>query len=265
MFADHPLTGLTVPGSVQDLARGRAIRPVWHNSAGGLAFLIGDGPDEFVKWAPAGSPLNLPAEADRLAWASRYVTVPRPLRAGTDEAGSWLVTTVLPGRSAVQEPWSSDPRTAVTAIGAGLRALHETLPVAGCPFDWTAETRLADARRRAAAGLIDPAGWHEDHQSLTLAGALAELASIPATGRLVVCHGDSCAPNTMLSDDGRWSAHVDLSDLGVADRWADLAIATWSATWNYGPGWEQLLLDAYGIEADPERTRYYRLLWSLGP
>ena len=31
-----------------------------------------------------------------------------------------------------------------------------------------------------------------------------------------------------------------------------------------GTGWEQVLLDAYGIKPDAERTRYYRLLWDLG-
>jgi len=61
-------------------------------------------------------------------------------------------------------------------------------------------------------------------------------------------------------DDGRWSAHVDLGDLGLADRWADLAIATWNVTLNYGPGWESLLLDAYGVAADAARIEYYRLL-----
>jgi kanamycin kinase len=76
----------------------------------------------------------------------------------------------------------------------------------------------------------------------------------------VVCHGDSCAPNTLLTDDGCWSGHVDLGDLGIADRWADLAIATWSVGVNYGPGWEDQLLDAYGIQPDAERTKYYRLL-----
>jgi kanamycin kinase len=65
-------------------------------------------------------------------------------------------------------------------------------------------------------------------------------------------------------DRGQWSGHVDLGDLGVADRWADLAIATWSTKWNYGPGREQVLLDAYGIKPDAERTHYYRLLWQLG-
>ena len=42
-------------------------------------------------------------------------------------------------------------------------------------------------------------------------------------------------------------------------------IATWSTRWNFGPGWEPTLLDAYGVEPDPSRTRYYRLLWDLGP
>jgi kanamycin kinase len=91
------------------------------------------------------------------------------------------------------------------------------------------------------------------------------LADIPPVDVLVVCHGDSCAPNTLLADDGRFTGHVDLGALGVADRWADLAIATWSTTWNYGPGWETLLLDAYGVAPDPDRTRYYRLLWDLDP
>ncbi len=59
--------------------------------------------------------------------------------------------------------------------------------------------------------------------------------------------------------------HVDFGAMGVADRWADLAVATWSTQWNYGPGFEAVLLDAYGIGPDPVRTRYYRLLWDLGP
>lgn len=78
-------------------------------------------------------------------------------------------------------------------------------------------------------------------------------------GRLLVC-----APNTLIADDGGWAGHVDLGALGVADCWADPAIATWSTTWNYEPGWEEPLLEAYGIGPDPVRTRYYRLLWDLG-
>jgi aminoglycoside phosphotransferase len=98
-----------------------------------------------------------------------------------------------------------------------------------------------------------------------VARALELLADIPPADRLVVCHGDACAPNTMLAPDGRSSAHADLGCLSVADRWADLVVATWSSEWNYGPGWEDKLLDAYGVTPDPDRTRYYRLLWELDP
>jgi kanamycin kinase len=257
---------LAVPPAVASLAGGRPCQLVWENETGGLTFEIGSGWDRsFVKWAPAGSAAFLRAEAARLSWAEHYTPVPRVLGWGRDGSGSWLVTAAMPGDNAVADRWTADPRTAVRAIGEGLRALHDALPVASCPFSWSAEERLADAQRRAGEGSIARGSWHEDHEHLSLDAALALLADIPPADQLVVCHGDSCAPNTLIADNGRWSAHVDLGELGVADRWADLAIATWSTSWNYGPGWERSLLDAYGIDPDPDRTRYYRLLWELGP
>lgn len=78
-----------------------------------------------------------------------------------------------------------------------------------------------------------------------------------------MCHGDACVPNTLLHDNGAFAAHVDLGSLGVADRWADLAVAAWSTEWNYGPGFDETVYAAYGIAADRERIAYYRLLWDL--
>ncbi len=176
-----------------------------------------------------------------------------------------MATTAVPGENAVADRWVADPGRAVVAIGRGLRAMHDALPVEQCPFSWSAEDRLAVARSRAVAGLVEPSRWHAEHRGLSVEPALRLLADIPPVDRLVVCHGDACAPNTLLSDDGSWSGHVDLGSLGVADRWADLATATWSTEWNYGRGWQDSLLDAYGVAPDPLRTRYYRLLWELDP
>ena len=62
----------------------------------------------------------------------------------------------------------------------------------------------------------------------------------------------------MLIDDWRVSGFVDLGELGVADRWADLTTATWSVTRNLGPGWEHLFLASYGVAPDPgKRARQY--------
>jgi kanamycin kinase len=257
---------MPVPPRVAKLSAGRPVDEVWENAVGGRTFEVGGAAGRyFIKWTPAGSGIDLAQEATRLEWAGSYITVPRILAHGADDDGSWLVTSGLPGQNAVTPRWRAEPATAVAAIGEGLRAMHEAMPLTACPFSWMAEDQLADARRRAGLGHLDPTGFHPLHRSLSIEQALDRLADIPPVDRLVVCHGDACAPNTLITDDGRCSAHVDFDQLGVADRWADLAVATWSVDWNYGPQWEDLLLSAYGIGPDPDRTRYYRLLWDLGP
>lgn len=256
---------MSVPDEVRTVAGSRRIELVWQNEVHGLTFrCVGAADAVFVKWAPAGSGLQLADETARLRWAAPWTPVPRVLDSGSSGAGDWLVTAALDGVSAVDAPWSDRPAVAVTAIGEGLRAFHEALPVEQCPFSWSVDVRVAEAHRRTAAGRQEPHRWHAENKHLSPDEALRVLAEPPAVDRLVVCHGDACSPNTLVAADGSWAGHVDLGSLGVADRWADLAIATWSADWNYGPGWQDRLLDAYGIDAgDEERTSYYRLLWDL--
>ena len=263
VVAGLPRGPVVVPAMVTAMARGRPVVPVWENEVGGLTFEIGSRPERsFVKWSPVGSPIDLAREAARMRWAGQFTPVPEVIDQGEDDSGSWLLTKGLPGDNAVSERWLADPVVAVRAIGMGLRAMHDALPVESCPFSWSVEERVADAYRRA--DLLDPARWHANHQHLRFEEALALIATPPPVEKLVVCHADACAPNTLLDDDdGNWTGHVDLGRLGVADRWADIAIATWSTEWNYGPGYENELLNAYGIESDAERTAYYRLLWDL--
>ena len=224
------------PRIVDEIAGGSPVRAVWENELGGLTFRIDAEPEvRFVKWSPPG--FSLSPEVERLRWAVTYAAVPRVLDHGADSTGEWMVTAGLPGCSAVDDRWIAEPGTAVRAIGSGLRELHEAVPLADCPFELPRVDGIAEA--------------------------LDVLADVPPVDRAVVCHGDACAPNTLIGEDGRFAGHVDLGGLGVADRWADLAIATMATRWNYGPGWEEPLLDAYGISPDPDRTAYYRLLWYL--
>lgn len=256
----------SVPEPVIAIAAGSPVRLVWENQVGGLTFEIGVDPDRiFVKWSPRNVRVDIDGEINRLRWARQFITVPEVVSTGGDDEGSWIVTAALPGESAVSDRWRAESTTAVIAIGQGLREMHEAMPIDGCPFSWSAQSRVVDVYRRAELGSIDPNGWHEDHQKLALASALTLIDEIPDVDRLVVCHGDACSPNTLIADDGTCSGHTDLGVLGVADRWADLAIATWSTVWNYGEGFEELLLNAYGVGADRDRTAYYRLLWDLGP
>jgi len=221
--------------ALPDAVRERAPEAVavWRNMVGGLTFRDGG---RFLKWNPVGSGASLEAERERLVWARPHHPVPEVLESAADAQGELLVTAALPGDGAVSERWLAEPRTAVRAIGEGLRALHDDLPVAECPYDWSVETRLG-----AASG--------------------EQLGPAPDVECLVVCHGDPCAPNTIIGGDGRWIGHVDFATLGLADRWADLAVASMSLDWNYGPGWEPEFFAAYGIAPDADRIRFYRELW----
>ena len=264
-YSGLPTSPPRVPAVVNELVGARSVKPVWVNEVGGLTFAVvgREGPELFVKWAPPGAGLDYMAEAARLTWAGPHTRVPEVLELGSDGEGSWLVMRAIDAASAVDEPWRAQPAVAVRAIGEGLRALHHALPVDGCPFSWSTGDRTARATQLAASGRHGPDRWHEEHRHLSVDQALALVSEPPAVDRLVVCHADACAPNTLIGSDGRWCAHVDFEHLGLADRWADLAIATWSCDWNFGPGWQDELLAAYGVEPDPERTAYYRLLWDL--
>jgi kanamycin kinase len=239
-----PSSPPAAPAVVSRFADGRPVRAVWVNGDGGVTFRLGSGmPAEFVKVADAAT-TDFATEAARLRWAAPHLAVPPVLGFGVDPSPAgdvaWLRTGALPGLSAVHPRWLAAPAAAVRALGAGLRVLHDRLPVRSCPFDWSAIGRLDKLPPIRRAGLGEP----------------------PPIDRLVVCHGDACSPNTLIDDDGRCCGHVDFGELGVADRWADLAVATLSLGWNYpGRSWEAELFSAYGVHPDSVRIDYYRRLW----
>ena len=229
-----------------------ALAAVWQNGVGGLTFSAATGgpgaePDYFVKWNPGESGESLADEAKRLVWLSARHPAPAVVGLANwavagegDEPPRYdevLITRALPGESAVSERWKAEPARALRALGTGLRRLHD-LSAEDCPFDWGV------AERTRIAGI-----------------AAGTLADPPPIDKLVVCQGDPCAPNTLISRDGDFLAHVDLARLGLADRWADLAIMTLSLGWNYTNYDERDFWDAYGIEPDAERIAYYRALW----
>jgi kanamycin kinase len=242
LSVNQPVGVDQVPPIVAEIAAGAAITLVWRNELHGLAFRIERGDRaEFVKWAPDHPEIDLELEAAKLRWAGRYITVPPVLATGRDsETTAWLHTLAIAGVNAIAPQWKARPEQTTYQLGAGLRALHDQLPVADCPWRWDVADR--------ATMITKP-----EHK------VLAEQS--PPADKLVVCHGDACSPNTLIGPDGRWSGHVDFGNLGVGDRWADIAVATYAVGWNYDPKYEDTLLEGYGIDRDQERIDYYRRLW----
>ncbi|MFT4259071.1 phosphotransferase [Microbacterium sp.] len=114
-----------------------------------------------------------------------------------------------------------------------------------------------------ATSAVDPR-WAGDADAAARGERVPDdLRDTPPVDRLVVCHGDACMPNTLLTASGAVAGHVGLAALGAADRWADIAVAAMSTVWNVGEGRHDALIDAYGVDPDRERLAYYRRLWTL--
>jgi kanamycin kinase len=220
-----PDGAVEVPRLVTAFARNPVA--VWRNELGGLTFRDGD---LFLKYNPLGSGIDLEVERGRLAWAAGRIPVPQVIDFAHDDEGQLMITRALDAEGAVTDRWRERPAEAVVAIGRGLRILHDTLDPADCPFAWSAESR----------GAADP----------------------PSIDGLVVCHGDACAPNFLIGADAEPAGYVDLGSLGVADRWADLAVTSMSLHWNFDPPHESLFWESYGVEPDVERVAFYRDLWN---
>jgi kanamycin kinase len=233
LAAQHTLGDDPVPAAVLELAAGRPAELVWRNDLGGLTFRVGG---VHVKWNPPRTGVDLARERVRLEWLAGRHPAPRVVGWGEDADAQWLVTASVPGESAVGDAWRARRPEAITAIATGLRAIH-AIPTDDFPAAWASETWV---RRRPDS-----------------------IGPCPPVDGPVLVHGDACAPNTLVSAEGRWSGNVDFGDLATGDRWADLAVASLSLDWNFGEGHQHELFDAYGIEPDAERIRYYRALWHL--
>lgn len=225
---------------------------MWHNDAA-TTWRIGpaSAPLRYLKvarppGAVLGGALDLAGEARRLRWIGDRLPVPEVLAVGPvpDGAGQWMLTAALPGTHAIAPAHRERPEQTVATLGTALRRFHDTLPVAECPWTWSPAEQAVD---------------HPDHRVRELAAT----APAVAPRDRVVCCGDACAPNVLLDDAGRLVGYVDLGDLGVGDRWADLAVALLSLGWNYGHGWDRTYLEAYGIDPDPERISFHQTLHQL--
>ena len=209
-------------------------------------------------WFPSAE-----AEAIRTLWVRTYIPVPEIIDHGVTDDTTWFLSGALEGDNATSQHFRSDLLGLVHRLGAAIRQLH-SIPRADCPFSFDLESALDHADQRLRQGQIDPArDFHPEHGGLSAEAAVRRLiASRPDSEDLVVCHGDCCAPNILFRG-SELAGFVDLGEMGVADRWWDLAVATWSLTWNFGAGYEAAFLESYGVEMDEHRMQYYRLLYDV--
>ncbi|MBY3512799.1 aminoglycoside 3'-phosphotransferase [Rhizobium laguerreae] len=234
-------------------ALGRSAASVFRLEALGL-------PTLYLKVEEVGPFAEIADEAARLRWLKASgLTCPDVIAEDSDGVHNRLLISALPG-SDLASASVLTPLARVELLAAALLDLHR-LPIASCPFDHRLEARIAVAKARMQAGIVDETDFDETRLGKRAEALFAELKSRrPGHEDLVVTHGDACLPNFIASEDG-FSGYIDCSRLGVADRYQDIALACRSIAANFGDALVQPFLDRYGMPAtDPARLDYYQLL-----
>jgi len=205
---------------------------------------------------------ELLAEKDHLEWLQGRLPVPAVHACCTDAEHSYLLLAEIPGLLAFDDAFVKDIPALVRILAEGLRMIHQVDSTL-CPFDERLAHKISLARQRVEAGLVDESDFDEKRKGMR-AGEVFKLLieSQPQGEDLVFTHGDYCLPNILIDrPHGHITGLIDWGRAGVADRYQDLALAARSLTHNFGPGWEPLLWEAYGLKTmDHTRIEYYQLL-----
>lgn len=211
-------------------------------------------PDLFLKHGRESVADDITGEMVRLRWLARHLPVPAVVKFVADADEAWLLMTALSGETAYQVLEARpDCRIAtVEALATFLRRLH-AIPVSDCPFTSDIYHRLARARERIDAGLVEEDDFDAAREGWTAEQvwtALQRLLPLPSDS--VVTHGDFSLDNILMRD-GAVVGCIDVGRVGVADRYQDIAIA-WHGLGDFDASLQDRLLAHYGI-ADIDRAR----------
>lgn len=218
-------------------------------------------PDLFLKHGRGRIADDITDEMVRLRWLARYMPVPAVETFVTAPGEAWLLMTAMPGHTAYQDLVAHpDARVSVVDALAKLLGRVHAIPVSDCPFNSDHAYRLARARERIDAGLVEEHDFDDERQGWTAERVWEAMQRLlPLAPDPVVAHGDFSLENILVLD-GEVVGCIDAGRVGIADRYQDLAIL-WNSLEEFGPSLQDRFLARYGIsDVDQRKLQFHVLL-----
>ena len=208
-----------------------------------------------------------------MGWSEGKIPVPKILCHQVEDGISYLLMEKMEGVMSCDESLLEQPEVLTHALADGMRLLWQT-DTSGCPRNRTLPCLLEEARYNIDNGRVDldnvdPETFGEngfrDPDDL-----LNWLVNHPIPSEPVLSHGDYCLPNIFVKN-GRFRGFIDVGDLGVGEKWRDIALCYRSLRDNWGGAYggkvydfdPKLFFEALEIEPDWEKIRYHLLLDEL--
>lgn len=255
-MSETTLSRTNLPADLATRLAGYTATPVTTGESGGSvhSLSVPGRPSCYLKLGRGAVADDITHEMLRLTWLDGKLPAPRVLHFVRDDDHAALLSTALPGVAAAE--WLAEhPDRAAEALRSMadfLRRLH-ALPVEHCPFEAGHGLRLAAARQRLDAGLVDEEDFDEARAGMSAHAVWSDMQGmLPLPFERAVTHGDFSLDNIFL-DDGRVTGCLDVGRLGVADPYQDVAIL-WNNLSEYGGELQETWLSAYGV-TPPDTAR----------
>lgn len=264
---EEACAAIPVPASVSAALQGYHWAADTIGQSGGAVYRLHGKPgalDLFLKHGNDAVADDITDEMVRLRWLAGYMPVPEIKHFIATPGEAWLLMTAIPGQTAHQI-LSAHPDArigVVDALATFLRRLH-AIPLDACPFTSDHAYRLAQARRRIDAGLVDEDDFDAEREGWSAERVWEALQRLlPLASDPVVTHGDFSLDNVLIVD-GAVVGCIDVGRLGIADRYQDLAIV-WNDLGAVDAFLQDRLLAHYGIaQVDLRKLEFHLLLDEL--
>ena len=260
---------MNLPTKIQDIINGKS--GVCNNigKSGAGVYLYGDMVLKVQKMGPEAE-----NEPTMLRWLKDKIPVPEILEHICENEYSYVLMNKCTGNMACDAYFMMRPKLQVELLAEALHSLWE-VSNDGCPSHFTLQKRLTMAEENVIHNRVDIADAEQDTFGpkgfRDPEALLYWLQENQPEEKETICHGDFCLPNIFLTEDGV-TGMIDLGRSGVSDPWQDIALCYRSLNNNYSGIYDgkshagyktEMLFDALGIPADPERIRYYILMDEL--
>lgn len=207
-------------------------------------------------------------------WLEGKIPAPKVICHEVWEGKSYLLMSRIKGEMSCHEYYLEHPQELLALLAKALKMLW-SVDISDCPCKRPLDELLKEREYLVENDLVDI----EDTQPETFGEGgfenprqlLEWLRANKPEQELVLSHGDFCLPNIFIDNDDI-SGFIDLGDMGVGDKWNDIAICYRSLKHNFdgtygGKVYEDfnadMLFEALGIKPDWEKIRYYILLDEL--
>ena len=218
---------------------------------------------------------NLNEEKLRLfRWVEDKLPVPKVLCYEEDDGFQYLLMSKVPGVMSCDEQYMSSPQLLMPLLAEAIKMI-QAVDFRGCRRDCGIEALLKEARFHVENNLVDTSDAEPETYGDNGFKDPWELLSwlenhIPEYEPSLV-HGDLCLPNIFLNKD-RVSGFVDIGNMGVGDKWQDIALCYRSLCHNsngiyggkvYSGIDPDSLFDYLALEPDWDKIRYFILMDEL--